>query len=181
MLYDQQHRLCKYRNVEKSKPSKDNPKGFDWCDFDQRLIAPGDACTAGDHIDKVVEINCGACGVKLCQYKETKNGEMNEIVDFRYTENLMAYRPRPDGVIGLECVCGMNDTRLSKREYEQEGGKYPEWIVRTDKAEATPGDPKSKMSYNKISELLTAENSKLPKSKKDEITARINTAKEKIK
>lgn len=178
MLYDQQHKLCFYRDKEKSKPSKENPHGFDYCSFDNRLIAPGDACKAGDHIDQVVEVYCKACGVKLCQYKEVAVKDMTKIVDFRYTQDLMAYRQRPDGVIGLECICGRNDTRLSKDEKSKNPDMFPEWVVSTDKAEATPGDKKSKISYNKVSEVLTKENKDLPKAKKDEITAKIDSAKE---
>lgn len=131
-----------------------NPMGYDWCDFENAFIPRGAQCSAGDDISELIEISCPKCNRKLCQYKvvpDQKIHDLKAIVDFRFVEeNLLSYRPRPDGVLGLECICGELDTRLARVEKEQNPDNYPPYVPSTTTETAKVGVKKSKLSYNKI-------------------------------
>lgn len=63
----------------------------------------------------------------------------NGMIALQYTQFLMAYRKREDGLLGLESVSGQVDTRLSKFEMEKYPGVFPKHTKTTSAKEAHYG------------------------------------------
>jgi hypothetical protein len=90
-------------------------------------------------------IGCSNCDRVLVRYKVLKNevGRENGIVALEHTQHLMAYRRREDGLLGLECVCGLTDTRLSTQEKIKYPNRFPIGAKSTDAEKARFNESKS--------------------------------------
>lgn len=83
-------------------------------------------------------VYCKYCGLELIKFLTEKGmvGLEDGILGLRYTQHLMSYRPRTDGALGLECVCGETDTRISEAEKKAQPEKYANVVKTTTKEEA---------------------------------------------
>lgn len=90
-------------------------------------------------------VSCKNCKRELVKFsvEDGKKGRIDGILGLRYSQHLMAYRPREDGLLGLECVCGFSDTRLSTMEKEKYPGKFPTTILHSGENKARFNEPKS--------------------------------------
>ena len=154
-----QVQLCKNRDKSRSKPfigeggKLENPRGLTYCKREQRLVTPVDPCNCHNEKNSSdYEISCRFCKKTLARYSVVngEDGIKDGIVGFRYTQYLLAYRPRAGGLIGLECSCGMSDTRLSTVEKLKNPDKYPERVPNNDDKDADFG---SKGKYFKVKKL----------------------------
>jgi len=155
-----QVQLCKFRDKSKSIPFTDdkgrllNPKGLTYCNKEGRWVTPVDPCKC--HLRKDVTeyiVSCKKCNRVLARYSVI-NGEKGSdqgIVGFRYTQYLLAYRMRADKLIGLECICGNSDTRLSVKEKLAKPGVFPHFVKASNASEADFG---SKGKYFKVKNSL---------------------------
>jgi hypothetical protein len=143
-----QVQLCKFRDKRKSIPFTDekgrllNPKGLTYCNNEKRWVTPTDPCKCHERKD-ITEyiVNCKKCKRVLARYSviNGEKGEADGIVGFRYTQHLLAYRLRSDKLIGLECVCGNSDTRLSTKEKIAKPNSFPSLVRSSNKNEADFG------------------------------------------
>lgn len=136
VAYPPQSYRCKHIDLNKSKPFiapnglLDNRNGLPFCTKIERyLVDSSDLLNFLTSLDlDEYTVNCGSCGLELAKYyveKDTK-GSQDGILGLRYTQHLMSYRPREDGLLGLECICGEADTRLSDEEKENNPTKFAE-------------------------------------------------------
>lgn len=124
-----------------------------------RIISPPqiNICThfeLANTIDDVYQVKCDECDSLLVEVKlvgkiEDQQGGDWKIADFRYSDRLLAYRKRLDGMIGLQCMCG-TDTRLSDVEKRERPELFPKDAKTTKKNTAKWGHKDSKIKYNKI-------------------------------
>lgn len=78
-----------------------------------------------DATETIYEVTCGNCGKPLLFACIDEDASL-KIISFVYSKDLMAYRARPDYLIGLECTCGY-DTRLSEHKEDKKASiKYQE-------------------------------------------------------
>lgn len=143
-----QVQLCRNRDKKRSMPYIGekgrlvNPLGFTFCNKENKLVSPRDPCKC--HLAEGVvfyEISCRKCGNPLVKYgvMPKEKGTEEGVVGFQYTQFLFAYRPREDGIIGLECSCGISDTRLPTVERIRHPANYPGFVRDSDKNEADFG------------------------------------------
>lgn len=136
-----------------------NPKGFPlW------RTNPSDQGTylkdISEYREKIAELQtdyhvvfCNACSRQLVGFfvEKGKKGRDGGILGLHYIEgNLLAYRPREDGLLGLECICGHGDTRVSDVEREREPKKYPDYVPSTDETKARFNTKKALFTATKI-------------------------------
>lgn len=145
--YPPQSYFCRYVDLNKSKPFVDPSTGklenkdnlpF-WIPADRHLKDLRDFLNQLQNLelDEYV-VRCSFCGLELATYFVEKgtNGRKDGILGLKYTQHLLAYRPREDGLLGLECVCGLGDTRLSEYEKSKYPFKFPEKAPSTKEEEA---------------------------------------------
>lgn len=60
----------------------------------------------------------------------------NGMIFLQYTKDLLAYRKRDDGLLGIESISGKLDTRLSIAENLKKKGLFPDHIKKTNKKNA---------------------------------------------
>lgn len=126
LAYPPQSYRCRYIDLNKSKPyinsvgGMENRLGLPYWIKAERHIANQD-----DFIDLVGKLDtdqftlsCKHCGLVLAKFLIEKNtkGSEDGILKLEYTQHLLAYRPREDGLLGFECICGFGDTRLGSQE-----------------------------------------------------------------
>lgn len=111
-------KICPFLDKERSKPHLGengvivNPQGLSFCKVKNDWVFPDTPCEGqAKNKGKRHELKCSECGKVIAEVSLT-TGKNPEFYNFVYTDNLLAYRERADGLIGFECVCG-NDTRLS--------------------------------------------------------------------
>lgn len=145
--YPLQSYYCRYVDLNKSKPYIDeltgkleNRNGLAfWKPAERHLTGLDDFLNQLENLelDEYV-VNCSVCGLELITYFVEKNtiGREDGILGLKYTQHLMSYRPRADGLLGLECICGFGDTRLSTQEKIKYPDKFPELAPSTVADEA---------------------------------------------
>ena len=97
-------------------------------------------------------IYCQYCGLELVSFLTEKGmvGLQDGILGLKYTQHLMAYRPREDGALGLECICGQTDTRLSTQEKIKYPQKFSGVLKTSSKEEATFNNKNSLLVTEKV-------------------------------
>ena len=86
----------------------------------------------------------------------------NGMILLQYTADLMAYRKREDGTLGLESISGLLDTRLSVAEAIKYPKKFPKNVRKTTKEEANFSN------FDKIKEEYEKEKAEKEKKRKAE-------------
>lgn len=76
----------------------------------------------------------------------------NGMIAMQYTDHLMAYRKREDGLLGLESISGMVDTRLSVVEALKYPDRFPPAVKKTTKTQANFGSPDGEFSSSRVEE-----------------------------
>jgi hypothetical protein len=137
-----------YVDLKKSVPhlvkgKLENPKGLAyWIPLQRYLVDLNDYLEVIKELqlDKhdVFDPETKKLVVRFCTVKG-KSGifdgkEGNGIVDLQYSQQLLAYRKRKDGLMGIESPS--IDTRLSVKEKEKHPDKYPLRVKGTDSKEA---------------------------------------------
>jgi hypothetical protein len=139
-----------YIDPKKSVPHYDkgklvNEKGLAWWIPEERyLVDLDDYLKAIEELKlETYEIINPASNKTLAEFEVVKGKsaiwdgeEGNGMVAFRYSSELLAYRRREDGLLGLEAIGGLVDTRLSKKEKEKFPGRFPADIKATTPQEA---------------------------------------------
>ena len=126
---------CRYIDLNKSKPHIDeagklaNRNGLPfWKPANRYIVDVNDFVNllGNFELDEYV-VKCKVCGLELATYFVEKNtvGSEDGILGLKYTQHLLAYRPRMDGLLGLECICGLVDTRLSTKGKLRYPGRFP--------------------------------------------------------
>lgn len=97
-------------------------------------------------------VYCKYCGLELVKFLTEKgmSGVEDGILGLQYTQSLMSYRPREDGTLGLECVCGQTDTRLSTQEKIKYPQKFSGVMKTSNKEEATFNNKNSLLVTEKV-------------------------------
>lgn len=137
--------FASYTDPKKSLPHRglsgvlENPKGLPYWIPEQRYLADyEDYLSVIEKIDKdefvIVDPFLDRPIIKYWVEKG-KSGVYdgipgNGMIDFQYTEDLMSYRKREDGLLGIESISHL-DTRLSRSEYLKSPTKYPLGISKT--------------------------------------------------
>lgn len=110
-------KMCPFRDASRSKPHLENgvvinPKGFAFCTAKNDWVEDSTPCEGEETLkgDRYV-IRCLKCNEIVAEVSITKD-EPKKIYNLVYTSKLLAFRKRPDGMIGLECSCSQ-DTRLA--------------------------------------------------------------------
>lgn len=131
-----------YIDPKKSLPHKnekgfiENPKGLPFWIPEQRYLT-----NVADYIDvlaelKLVEhvINDPKTGRPLIRFKTEKGKKAihsgvlgHGMILLEYTPDLLAYRKRENGILGIESISGF-DTRLGKAEYMKNPDKFPSHV-----------------------------------------------------
>lgn len=153
LAYPPQSYACKYVDLNKSKPyispsgALENRLGLPYWIKAERHIA-----NSQDFVNLVSQletdeflVKCNKCGLTLARYLIEKNttGADDGIMKLEYTQHLMAYRPREDGLLGLECICGLADTRLATQEKLKNPLKFPAGVRSSSYNEAKFNNIKS--------------------------------------
>lgn len=140
-----------YCDPRKSLPHKteagliENPRGLAFWTPEQRYIA-----NIEDYLDLISQLDLVEHEIKdpesqmvLIKFFVEKgksgvwNGKIgNGMIAMQYTEHLMAYRKRDDGLLGLESNSGLLDTRLSKSEKLKKPNVFPSIVPTTNTLEA---------------------------------------------
>lgn len=81
----------------------------------------------------------------------------NGMVALQYTEHLMSYRMRQDGLLGLESISGKVDTRLSKAEALKTPDLFPAYVNKTTKTQAKFGSEEGEFSPTRADKKVTKE------------------------
>lgn len=120
------HKLCYYRNSEKSKRHNENGQlvnlqNMDYCEYEQDYVTE---CGAGDYQKTVA---CTNCNKVVCSYKAIDGLNPNyQFADFRVTDNLLAYKRR-EMALGLQCVCGnstLQNTTQDETQFDTQHSKF---------------------------------------------------------
>jgi len=146
---------CKYIDYTKSRPYVDERGALQninslpfWLPEKRYLLDENDLEKALQkmELDEYV-IKCKVCGLELATYyvEKGKSGIKDGIVGLKYTQHLLAYRPRADGLLGIECICGYSDTRLSVSDVEKNPDMFPKKAIKTDSEEADFSEDKSNL------------------------------------
>jgi hypothetical protein len=150
--YPPQSYLCPFIDLNKSKPYLDdigvlqNKESLPFWSATNTLIRDVEhfkALIAG--INKIeYKVNCSHCKRELVRFwvEEGKKGRTAGIIGLRFTKHLLSYRPRADGLLGLECICGLGDTRLSSIEKIRNPDLYPDRVPYCSSDEARFNDGK---------------------------------------
>jgi len=145
--YPPQSYHCRHIDLEKSKPfintltgNLENKEGLPfWKPIERYLANLDDFLGQLKNLDlEEYVVKCKSCGLELVTFFVEKNttGREDGILGLKYTQHLLAYRPREDGLLGLECVCGYGDTRLSTEEKLKYPDKFPDNVLSTSEDEA---------------------------------------------
>lgn len=139
-----------YIDPKKSLPHKnekgflENSRGLPFWIPEQRYLA-----NENDYINAIVNLDCEVhtvndprTGKPLIRFRVEKgkkgvhNGKIgNGMIFLEYTPDLLAYRKRENGLLGIESISGF-DTRLGKAEYLKNPDMFPAHIRRTNDKEA---------------------------------------------
>jgi hypothetical protein len=99
--------------------------------------------------EKIKKVICGKT-LAFFDVDINEKGSKIGLMNLRYTPQLLAYRPRKDGLMGFECLCGGSDTRLSKKEFEAHPDKFPAHIRNSEEKEAKFNEPTSTLIALKV-------------------------------
>lgn len=144
------NKLNKTINAYKSKPHivngvVENPSGLLYCDHLQRLIMPNEDYQIEKDFDtEQYQVDCIFCGLALCRFHVVKGEKGSEegILGFETTQHLVGYRLREDRLIGIQCRCGLADSRLSTKESMKYPSKFPVYITTSNEDEGSFGGDK---------------------------------------
>jgi len=132
--YPPQSFFGKYIDVNKSKPYLDlngmvqNKNGLPFCTkLNRNIVSIEDFINRLEKFDyEEYKILCSKCKREIAViYVEKNTKGINGILAMKYTQHLLAYRCRMDGLLGFECICGGGDTRLGTDEKIKYPSKFP--------------------------------------------------------